>query len=284
MQYVNQKQSKVAKLGIIAGAGALPGQIISACREAGRDYHVLAVEGSADPRWLDGTSFTWIRMSNLGSALDYARSAGIGELVLVGGIPRPSVIELMSDRRSAKFLAKVGTRILGDDNILSAVVRELEETEGFNIIAPETILGEILAPPGFYGKVVPDENDMQDIKRGQSIIQELGRFDIGQAVVIQNGLVLGVEAAEGTDNLIKRCGGLKRPEIGGGVLVKAAKPNQSLRVDLPAVGIATVRAASKAGLRGIAVVEERALLVERDAMIETAAASEIFIYGIPLET
>ncbi len=282
MRYVNQKLSKVAKLGIIAGAGALPGEIISACRESGRDYHVLAFEGSADSRWLDGTSFTWIRMSNLGTALDCARRAGIGELVLVGGIPRPGVRELMSDRRSAKFLAKVGTRMLGDDNILSAVVRELEETEGFKVIAPETILGELLARPGFYGKVTPDENDLKDINRGRSIIHELGRFDIGQAIVIQNGLVLGVEAAEGTDGLIKRCSELKRPGVGG-VLVKAAKPNQSLRVDLPAIGIATVRAASDAGLRGIAVEEGRALLIERDAMIEAADFSEIFIYGIPFE-
>ncbi len=274
----------MSKLGIIAGAGALPGQIISACRETGRDFHVLAFEGSADPRWLDGAPFTWIRMSNLGSALDYARSVGIGELVLVGGIPRPSVIELMRDRRSAKFLAKVGTRILGDDNILSAVVRELEETEGFNIVAPETILGEILAPSGLYGKIVPDDEDMQDIIRGRSIIHELGRFDIGQAVVIQKGLVLGVEAAEGTDSLIKRCAELKRPGVGGGVLVKAAKPDQSLRVDLPAVGIATVHAASKAGLSGIGVEEGRALLVERDAMIEAADLSDIFIYGLPFET
>ncbi|MEE2662464.1 MAG: UDP-2,3-diacylglucosamine diphosphatase LpxI [Pseudomonadota bacterium] len=273
----------MAKLGIIAGAGALPGQIISACRKAGRDYHVLAFEGSADPRFLAGTSFTWIRMSNLGAALDDARSAGVDELVFVGGIPRPSIIELMRDRRSAKFLAKVGTRILGDDNILSAVVRELEEKEGFDIVAPETILGEILASAGVYGKVAPDENDMLDIERGRRIIRELGRFDIGQAVVIQNGSVLGVEAAEGTDSLIKRCGELKQHGINSGVLVKAAKPNQSMSVDLPAVGILTVNAASKAGLRGIAVEEGRALLVERDAMIEAADLSEMFIYGLPLE-
>ena len=273
----------MSKLGIIAGAGALPGQIISACRDSGREYHVLAFEGSADSQSFTDTPVSWIRMSNLTNALQEARKVGVEELVLVGQIPRPSILELMRDRRSANFIARVGKRILGDDDILSAVVHELENTEGFRVIAPEAILEEILAQPGLYGKIQPDDNDMKDIRRGLKIVHELGRFDIGQAVVIQNGFILGLEAAEGTDRLIGRCAELLRPEIGGGVLVKAAKPDQNHRVDLPAVGVTTVHAVAAAGLKGIAVEEGRTLLVEKDAMIEAANISNIFIYGIPLE-
>ena len=118
------------KLGVIAGAGALPRQIVAACQEAGREFCVLAFEGSADSEMIGDVPIQWIKMSSLSAALDAARNEGVTELVLVGKIPRPSVLELMRDVRSAKFMAKVGTRMLGDDNILSAVVRELEEAEG----------------------------------------------------------------------------------------------------------------------------------------------------------
>ena len=128
---VSLKLSKVDKLGVIAGAGALPRQIVAACQESGREFCVLAFEGSADSEMIGDVPIQWIKMSSLSAALDAARNEGVTELVLVGKIPRPSVLELMRDVRSAKFMAKVGTRMLGDDNILSAVVRELEEVEGW---------------------------------------------------------------------------------------------------------------------------------------------------------
>ena len=115
------------RLGIIAGAGTLPGKVIAACREVGREYFVLAFEGSADPNTIGNAHIEWIKMCSISTALESARREGIVELVLVGKIPRPSVVELISDVRSAKFMAKVGTRMLGDDSILSAVVKELEE-------------------------------------------------------------------------------------------------------------------------------------------------------------
>ena len=105
----------------------------------------------------------------------------------MGKIPRPSVVDLMSDVRSAKFMAKVGTRILGDDSILSAVVKELEEIEGFKIVAPETILQGLLASPGVYGTVTPSEDDIADIQRCLEVVHTIGNLDIGQAAIVQNG-------------------------------------------------------------------------------------------------
>lgn len=270
----------MARLGIIAGAGALPGRIISACRDTGRDFCVLAFEGSADPADYCDVPVQWIRMSRISGALDAARAEGVDELVMVGKIPRPSIFDLMRDARSAKFLAKVGTRMLGDNNILSAVVKELEETEGFRVIAPEALLDDILAPEGALGAVSPGEADLEDIRRGIGVAREIGRLDIGQAAIVQNGTVLGVEGVEGTDRLIERCAEFVDPALPGGMLVKVAKPGQERRADLPAIGANTVANVSRAGLRGIAVEAGGALIVDREETVRAADAAGIYVYGI----
>ena len=268
------------KLGVIAGAGALPRQVVAACRGSGREFCILAFEGSADPEMIGDGPIRWIKMSSLSTALEAARNEGVTELVLVGKIPRPSVFELMRDVRSAKFIAKVGTRMLGDDNILSAVVRELEETEGFRVVAPETLLENLLSTAGAYGVVSPTRDDLADIQRGLDVVHQIGRLDIGQAAIVQNGFVIGVEAAEGTDRLIERCAEFVSQELPGGVLVKAAKPTQDRRIDLPAVGLSTVKHVVGAGLRGIAVETGGALIVDRAEMIRAADAAGIFLFGV----
>ena len=271
----------MTRLGIVAGAGALPGQIISACRQSGRDFRVLAFEESADPAVIAGAETTWIRIGALGKALTAARIEGIEELVFVGKIPRPSLTELMRDPRSARFMVKIGRRMLGDDNILSAVIRELESAEGFRVVAPEELLGDILAVEGCYGVVEPDGDCRSDIERGMAVADAVGSFDIGQAVIIQNGTVLGVEGVEGTDRLLDRCAEFVRSDTPGGVLVKAAKPDQERRIDLPVIGVTTVRCAARAGLRGVAVAAGGALVAERGAMAAAADASGLFVVGVP---
>ena len=272
----------MGKLGIIAGAGALPGQVIAACREAGRDFLVLAFEGSAEPNVIGNAPVEWIKMSSLSKALEGTRREGISELVLVGKIPRPSALELMRDVRSAKFLAKVGTRMLGDDDILTAVVKELEEAEGFKVVGPETIMQDLLTTPGPYGYVIPTDDDLADIRRGMDVVHKLGRLDIGQAAVIQNGLVIGVEGAEGTDRLILRCAEFLDPTLSGGVLVKAAKPTQDRRIDLPAVGVSTVGCIVDAGLRGIAIEAGGTLVIDRAEVVRAADAAGIYLFGVTL--
>tara|TARA_B100000676_G_scaffold294297_1_gene332087 strand:+ start:405 stop:1076 length:672 start_codon:yes stop_codon:yes gene_type:complete len=218
-------------------------------------------------------------MSSISTALAGARREGIKDLVLVGKIPRPSLLELMKDVRSARFVAKVGTRMLGDDTILSAVVRELEEAEGFNVVGPEEILQDLLATSGYYGKLIPTDDDLSDIRRCMEVVREIGRLDIGQAAIVQNGFVIGVEGAEGTDRMIARCAEFVSSDLPGGVLVKAAKPNQNPRIDLPAVGPSTVKCVADAGLRGIAIEAGRTLVVERTEMVRVADAAGIYLFG-----
>lgn len=266
------------KLGIIAGGGDLPAKLVAVCRATGREVFVLALEDQADAVLIADVPHAWSRLGAAGAALKALREAGVQELVMVGRVRRPSIAELRPDWRAAKLFAKLGAAALGDDGLLSAVVRELEEVEGFRVLAPEDLLADLVAPSGPLGRHVPDQQALGDIARGFEVARALGALDIGQAVVVQAGLVLGVEAIEGTDALIERCGPLCR-EGPGGVLIKACKPRQERRVDLPTVGIETLGCAARAGLRGIAVEAGRSLILDRDAMVRAADDAGLFLVG-----
>lgn len=267
-------------LGLIAGGGDLPVRLISAARSAGRDIYVLAIEGQADlpPEALVGLRHDSVRLGKVGRMLDLLRQNGVRDLIFAGRVKRPSLVALMPDARGAKFMAKIAGKALGDDGLLRAVVAELEG-EGFRVLGPETLLDDLLMPEGQLGRVAPDEAAWTDIRHGLAIARGIGRLDIGQAAVVQQGLVLGVEAIEGTDALLARCAELKR-EGPGGVLVKAKKPAQERRVDLPTVGRRTVEGAAQAGLRGIAVEAGQALLLDRDGVVAAADRLGLFIVGV----
>jgi len=264
-----------ARLGIVAGAGDLPQRIADAAREAGRDVFVLGLEGFAQPPLPQA----WVRLGAAAQGIDILRAQGVTELVLAGGVRRPSLLALRPDLRTAKFVAKIGMRALGDDGLLRAIVAELEG-EGFRVVGADTILNAALAPEGVLGKIVPDEIARGDVARGVTAARALGALDIGQAVVVQQGVVLGVEGTEGTDALVARCASLAL-DGPGGVLVKMAKPEQERRADLPTIGPDTVVRAADAGLRGIAVEAGAALILDRAETIAAADARGLFIVGVP---
>jgi hypothetical protein len=182
--------------------------------------------------------------------------------------------------RGVRFFAKIGKAALGDDGLLSAVTRELEE-EGFRIVAPDAILADLVAARGVYTKSAPDETAERDIARAIEVARGLGRLDVGQAVVVQAGIVLGVEAIEGTDALLARCAGLRR-DAPGGVLVKMRKPMQDRRVDLPTIGVETVRGAVVAGLRGIAIEAGGSLVIDRARVVAAADDAGLFVVGVEI--
>ncbi len=267
-----------AKLGIIAGGGDLPARLVEVCRASGRAVFVLAFEGQTDPATVQGVDHAWVRLGQARPGLEALHGAGVEELVLIGPVRRPGLNEVGFDLRSAKFMAKVAAQALGDDGLLSAVIRGLEE-EGFRVIGADEILAELLAPLGPIGAGRPDAQADSDIARGLVVLRALGAVDVGQAVVVQQGIVLGVEADEGTDGLLARCAGLAR-DGPGGVLVKIRKPGQERRVDLPTLGAETVAAAVRAGLRGIAFEAGGSLIVDRTAAAAAADAAGIFLFGI----
>jgi hypothetical protein len=270
--------SENGPLGIIAGSGGLPRRVIDSCRAAGRTVFVLALEGEADRETVAAVPHAWCRLGGAASGLNLLRAQGVAELVLAGGVRRPSLASLRPDWRATKFLARVGYRALGDDGLLSAVVKELER-EGFRVIGADQVLREATLPEGPLGRVSPDSDAMADIAHGMRLARAIGALDIGQAVVVQQGLVLGVEAIDGTDALIRRCASLRR--VGpGGVLVKAEKPGQESRADRPTIGPQTVSLAAATGLSGIAAQAGATLVVDRDEVIRLADAAGLFVIGV----
>jgi DUF1009 family protein len=266
------------KLGILAGSGELPLRLIDACRAADRPVFVLALEGAANPEDFAGVPHASVRLGAGAEALRLLREHAVEELVMAGPVRRPTLTSLRPDWRAAKMLARIGLRALGDDGLLSAIIKEFE-LEGFRVVGAHDVLKSLLAPEGPIGAIVPDAQARTDIERGLEIASALGAVDVGQAVVVQQGIVLGLEAVEGTDALIERAGRLQG-EGPGGVLVKVAKPGQERRADLPTVGSATVHACARAGLRGIAIEAGMALVMDRPTVAAAADGAGLFVVGV----
>ncbi|HZK88925.1 MAG TPA: UDP-2,3-diacylglucosamine diphosphatase LpxI [Stellaceae bacterium] len=267
------------RLGIVAGSGGLPRQLIDSCRAQGRDIFVVALRGEAEPDALENIPHAWCRIGAMAEGIRLLRENGVIDLVLAGGVRRPTIAAVRPDWRAAKFFAKVGYRMLGDDGLLSAFVKEMEG-EGFRLIGAHELLDDSSSiAEGPLGRHRPNADAESDIARAIAIARALGTLDVGQAVVVQQGLVLGVEAIEGTDALLERCAGLRR-EGDGGVLVKLEKPGQERRADRPTIGPRTVRLAAEAGLQGIAVEAGATLLLDRDEVIRRADAAGLFVVGV----
>ncbi|AIL13410.1 hypothetical protein IM40_07725 [Candidatus Paracaedimonas acanthamoebae] len=272
-------QTSLSKLGIIAGAGQLPRKIIEVCVQQGRQFSIIAFENQTDPQLIENLPHIWCRLGQTKKALDYLKQQGVQEIVMVGPIKRPSWSELKPDAFTATWLAKHLHKILGDDSLLRAIIH-LIECEGFTVVSAENIIGNsLLAPHGVLGKHRPDSQDQQDISLGLKIATILGSCDVGQAVMIQQGLVLGVEAIEGTEALLKRCASLKRAGSGG-VLVKITKPQQEVRVDRPTVGLETLKRIQEGGFRGLAVEAFGVIMLNKEEMIQFADEHQLFLIGV----
>ncbi len=271
------------KLGILAGRGALPGQIVHACLSAGREVFVIAFNGETEPETVaGGVGHAWVDLPTVGRTIRLLKAAGVEELVLIGPVGRPDFSKLKPDWHGAKLLPKViRAARQGDDALMKVVVEDLEQ-QGFTILGAEEVLANLGAPLGAMGIHKPDAGDRDDIARGMAVVAQLGAMDIGQAVVVRDGYVLAVEAAEGTDAMLQRCIRFQG-EGRAGVLVKRPKPGQERRVDLPTIGVPTVQGAAAAGLKGIAVAAGGALIADRGAVVAAADAAGIFVCGVAVE-
>jgi len=266
------------KLGIVAGGGDLPRMLIDACRRSSRDFHVFALEGQAAPATVEGVPHDWFRLGAAGAALKRAQELSVHEIVLAGSVKRPSFASLRPDWKTLNFLMRIGAKGLGDDGLLRRIIAAMEE-EGLTVIGADTVLENLKAVAGVLGRHAPDEVAAEDIARGRAVLRAMSEADVGQAVVVQQGMVLGVEAIEGTDALIERCGALRR-DGPGGVLVKMPKQGQETRTDLPTIGPETIERAVAAGLRGIAVAAGATIIVRQEEVVRAANAAGLFLIAV----
>lgn len=267
------------KLGIIAGGGSIPRMLIENCQKSGRPYFVLAIEGNADKELISAdVPHQWIRIGQAGTGFKRFAEEQVQDVVMIGTIKRPGFFDLVPDLRTTAFFAKIGAKALGDDGILRALVNEIE-AEGMIVRGIHEVMSDLLVKDGILTKAKPDKTAQVDIRRGIEVALELGRLDVGQAVVVQQGLVLGVEGIEGTDELLRRCGDYKRKGAGG-ILVKLRKPQQDMRIDLPTIGPRSVERAKASGLRGIVVHAGNGLIVDEAETVKLADKYGIFIMGV----
>lgn len=270
---------------VVCGGGSLPATVADALVGQGRGVVMFPLHGWADPAAVERFRHHWIHIGQLGRFSRLARSEGCRDLVLIGTLVRPTIRQLRLDIETLRVMPRIVRAYRGgDDHLLSGIGRILEDY-GFRLIGAHEVAPQILAPLGHVGRFAPTPRDEADITRGLALLAATGPFDVGQAAVVADGRVLAVEAAEGTDHMLAhiaemRRGGRIRSAAGTGVLVKAPKPSQDRRFDLPTVGPSTVEHIAAAGLAGLAVVAGGVIIVEPARVMALADKANIFVAGV----
>ena len=275
------------KLGLIAGGGGLPVEIAQHCERSGRPLFVIRLKGFAGQDLADYAGAE-VGLAEIGKCLKALKRAGCRSICLAGQVSRPDFATLVPDLRGLMLLPKViSTARKGDDALLRLLVGEFEK-EGFAVEGAHQVMDDLSLQAGPLGARTPTDDELADAMKALEVARAIGALDVGQAAVVAHGLVLAVEAQEGTDAMLARVADLPahlkgRAGAGAGVLAKAPKPIQETRVDLPTIGLATVQAVARAGLAGIVGEAGRLLVLDREAVIELADELGVFILGVEPE-
>jgi DUF1009 family protein len=247
---------------------------------------LFALKGACDPVRVERFRHHWISVGQVGRAVKLFRSENCRDLVFIGTLVRPALSEIRLDWGTLRVIGRVWAAFRGgDDHLLSGIGRILEQ-DGFRMVGIRDVAPDLLMPEGCITRAAPDQSAAADIARGRDVLCALSPFDIGQAAIVIDGHVVGVEDIEGTDGLLARVAHLRaegriRAKAARGVLVKAPKNTQDLRFDLPTIGPRTIEGAAKARLAGVAIVAGNTIVVEPQAMIEAADAAGLFVTGVP---
>jgi hypothetical protein len=275
-----------SRLGLIAGGGELPVHVAEAARLDGRLGCVIALTGFAEPERYEAPET--VGLGQLGAVLKALARAQCDAVCFAGIVPRPDFKSLKLDMKAmASFPKVLAAAARGDDALLRAVVR-IFEAEGLAVVGADEIASELTVREGLVGAVGPDDQARADALKALHIAGVIGAEDIGQGAVVADGLVLAVEAQEGTDAMLARVAALPQAVRGRsaarrGVLAKRPKPGQERRVDLPVIGVSTIEGAARAGLAGIAAPAGGALILGRDAVAAAADAAGLFVWGVAPE-
>lgn len=265
-------------IGLVAGYGDFPALFAQAARTVGRPVVVFGIEGITD-RGIEKFSGEthYVRWGELGRLFDLIKSKSIKRIVLAGGIPKKRIYDpsMKLDDTAQDFLKKSSNK--GDDHLLRSLEVLFRVKCGATVIDSRSYLKEALMPKGVLTRRRPSDKEMKDLKQGLSAARHVGRMDIGQTIVIKDGMIVAVEALEGTDQAIRRGGELAGP---GSVVVKACKPNQSLRFDLPCVGADTVAAMRSVSAGVLGVESGKALILSRAEFVQAADNAGICVIGL----
>ena len=273
-------------IGLIAAGGVMPFAVADSLIARGVKPVLFALKGACDPVAVERFRHHWISVGQVGRAIKLFRAENCRDLVFIGTLVRPALSEVRLDWGTLRVIGRVWAAFRGgDDHLLSGIGRIFEQ-DGFRMVGIKDVAPDLLMPEGCLTRATPDDNAAADIARGRDVLRALSPFDIGQAAVVIDGHVVGVEDIEGTDGLLARVARLRREgriraRAARGVLVKAPKSGQDLRFDLPTIGPRTIAGAAAAELAGIAIVAGNTIVVEPQTMIEAADAAGLFVTGLP---
>jgi DUF1009 family protein len=263
-------------IGLIAGKGQFPFLFAQAANKHGFQVIAVAHRGETDPELAALVHrLHWVYVGQLGKIIRILKKEGVSRAVMAGGISRGRLFrEFRPDLRALSLIRRVGAG--KDDRLLRAVAEEMER-EGIQIAPSTLFLDELFASSGQLSRRAPTAEEHQDIEFGYEIAKVIGRLDIGQCVVVRRGVVVALEAIEGTDETIRRGGRLAGP---GAVVVKVSKPHQDLRFDVPAVGLDTIHTMVEVKAKVLAVDAGKSLIFNRDQMLKEADRAGIAIWGV----
>jgi DUF1009 family protein len=272
-------------VGLIAGGGVMPFAVADSLTARGIHPVLFALKGACDPERVARFRHHWISVGQIGRAVKLFRAENCRDLVFIGTLVRPALSEIRLDWGTLRVLGRVWASFRGGDDHLLSGIGEILEQDGFRMVGIRDVAPDLLMPEGCLTRAVPDQHARADIARGRDVLNAVGRFDIGQAAVVIDGHVVGVEDIEGTDGLLARVARLRaegriRAATPRGVLVKAPKSGQDLRFDLPTMGPRTVEGAAAARLAGIAIVAGHTMVADPQATIEAADAAGLFVTGL----
>jgi DUF1009 family protein len=279
-----------SRIGVIAGSGALPVAIVTTLLRQGASPYVVLLEGEADDHPAYAASdHVRFRAEELGLLLPTLRKANVGRMVFAGGVGRrPRLTAIRWTWPVLRVLPRLAVALgSGDDKLLRTLVAFVEE-HGISIVGAHEIAPSLLAPEGVLTRRGPVGADRRDIEAASAAAIAIGRLDIGQAAIAIGGRAVALEGVEGTDGLLARTAALRgHGRLAGkqrGVLAKRCKPQQELRVDLPAIGPDTVTGAHAAGLVGIAVEAGKTFILDYDRTIALADEHGMFVLGLKQES
>jgi len=276
---LSSSDADALQLGLIAGNSRFPLIFIEAARREKVSLVVVAHQGETPPEIAALVpNVTWVHVGELGKIISTFQTAGVTQAVMAGGIHKSGALtNIRPDERGLAFISKLPS--LKDDVILRGVAQELE-SEGITVVESTRFLSSLLPQSGILTETEPDEQQWQDIRFGFAAARDIGRWDIGQSVVVKRGAVIAVEGIEGTNAAIQRGGELGGP---GTIVVKVSKPQQDLRFDVPAVGPDTITTMQSVQAVALALEAGKTLMIDKDEFLRRANACGISIVALSAE-
>lgn len=268
------------KITLLAGEGALPLHVYTGCIQKGITCNIIGLKGHISTELFQGITYDVYPVYAISYIIKKLRELNTQHITLAGKVSRRHIAKLIIDPKGIQLLAMITRHGMRDNDVLSTIIQFLEK-EGFCVIPPEKIATNLIVQKGNLTQAVEIHKSTQrEIFDSVEILQGIAKYDVGQAIVVQTGLVLGIEAAEGTDELIKRCGQLRQVDEKGPILVKISKPHQDKRIDLPCIGPNTIEMLHNNGFQGVALEAENSLILLPEITIPKANNYGLFIQGV----